>query len=183
MSTVEPCNNTSVGVVAVCDRTLLLIERANPPYGWAPPAGHVEDGEPYRVAAARELWEEVGLEIDPYRLRYLTSSQVDNQCCRPKGLWHYWEVYEAPASAVTRVARRSEEETSAMAWVGFDRLDELMAVSAHHLATGADSEVWRAQPGLEPVWMTLLGNMGMLSAGIVDGRLTVNPAWFYARLP
>jgi 8-oxo-dGTP pyrophosphatase MutT (NUDIX family) len=40
----------------------LLIERRQFPFGFAPPAGHVDDGETYIDAACRELQEEVGLE-------------------------------------------------------------------------------------------------------------------------
>lgn len=178
----ERCNNTSVGVVVVSTNRLLMIERARPPYGWALPAGHVDTGETHRSAAARELREEVGLVVDPYRLRYLTSSQVDNRCRRPGGDWHYWEVYEAPGSAVVGEPRYSEE-TACVEWVGFHRLEELLGLSAQHVMSGAGAEVWRARPGLEPVWQQLMTDMGMLTVAAPGGRLQINPAWFYVRRP
>ncbi|MGR8999945.1 MAG: NUDIX domain-containing protein [Gammaproteobacteria bacterium] len=44
-------------------RPIVLIERANPPYGWAIPGGFVDLGEIVEQAAMREAQEEVGLEV------------------------------------------------------------------------------------------------------------------------
>lgn len=44
-------------------RPIVLIERANPPYGWAIPGGFVDLGEMVEQAAVREAREEVGLEV------------------------------------------------------------------------------------------------------------------------
>ena len=44
------------------DRPIVLIERANPPFGWAIPGGFVDLGEIVEQAAMREAQEEVGLE-------------------------------------------------------------------------------------------------------------------------
>ncbi|MDD5577904.1 MAG: NUDIX hydrolase [Methylobacter sp.] len=45
------------------DRPIVLIERANPPYGWAIPGGFVDLGEIVERAAVREAQEEVGLNV------------------------------------------------------------------------------------------------------------------------
>ena len=45
------------------DRPIVLIERANPPYGWAIPGGFVDLGEIVEQAAVREAKEEVELEV------------------------------------------------------------------------------------------------------------------------
>ena len=45
------------------DRSIVLIERANPPYGWAIPGGFVDLGEIVEQAAVREAQEEVNLEV------------------------------------------------------------------------------------------------------------------------
>lgn len=44
-------------------RPIVLIERANPPYGWAIPGGFVDVGEMMEQAAVREAREEVGLDV------------------------------------------------------------------------------------------------------------------------
>lgn len=44
-------------------RPIILIERKNPPYGWAIPGGFVDVGERLEVAAIREAKEEVSLEV------------------------------------------------------------------------------------------------------------------------
>ena len=45
------------------DRPIVLIERKNPPYGWAIPGGFVDVGEPLEQAAVREALEETCLAV------------------------------------------------------------------------------------------------------------------------
>jgi len=47
---------------------ILLIERKNPPYGWAIPGGFVDYGETVESAAKRELLEETGIDIENFDL-------------------------------------------------------------------------------------------------------------------
>lgn len=45
-----------------------MIERKNPPYGWALPGGFVDYGETLEEAARREAFEETGLQLESLTL-------------------------------------------------------------------------------------------------------------------
>ncbi|MHB8347449.1 MAG: NUDIX domain-containing protein [Acidiferrobacterales bacterium] len=58
-------------VIELMDRDphpIVLIERRNPPYGWALPGGFVDRGESVESAAVREALEETGLAVRLTRL-------------------------------------------------------------------------------------------------------------------
>lgn len=50
-------------IIEVEDRGIVLIERKNPPHGWALPGGFVDYGESLERAAVREAKEETSLDI------------------------------------------------------------------------------------------------------------------------
>ena len=51
-------------IIELEDRGLVLIERKNPPYGWALPGGFVDYGESLEAAAVREAREETSLDVE-----------------------------------------------------------------------------------------------------------------------
>jgi ADP-ribose pyrophosphatase YjhB (NUDIX family) len=57
----------TVDIIIEIDGRIVLIERRNPPYGWALPGGFVDYGESYEAAALREAFEETGLKIEALR--------------------------------------------------------------------------------------------------------------------
>lgn len=54
----------TVDVIIELEGGIVLIERKNPPHGWALPGGFVDEGEPVSAAAIREVREETSLEIE-----------------------------------------------------------------------------------------------------------------------
>lgn len=57
----------TVDIIIEIDKRIVLIERKNPPHGWALPGGFVDYGESYETAALREAEEETGLKVTGLR--------------------------------------------------------------------------------------------------------------------
>ena len=53
----------TVDIIIEVEGKIVLIERKNPPHGWAIPGGFVDYGESYETAAIREAEEETGIKV------------------------------------------------------------------------------------------------------------------------
>jgi 8-oxo-dGTP diphosphatase len=53
----------TVDIIIELKDGIVLIERKNPPYGWALPGGFVDYGESLETAAVREAREEISLDV------------------------------------------------------------------------------------------------------------------------
>jgi 8-oxo-dGTP diphosphatase len=137
---------------------ILLIERKKYPFGFAPPAGHVDDGEDYDSAAKRELFEEVGIKSD--NLTFVTEGRKDNSCRRPNGSWHYWKIYELSVANPTIV--RSLDETKQARWCTLQEIRELAKRSKKYSEGQLSDEEWEKAPGIELVWYDWLREIGLL---------------------
>lgn len=126
---------------------ILLIERKKTPFGFAAPAGHVDEDNSFEMAAKRELMEEVGLEIKGMEL--LIEGQKDNPCRRTGGNWHYWKVYKV--DAIGEIIR-SDDETKQANWFGNNQIEILAQKTKRYLAGDIPEIEWMRKPGLEPIW-------------------------------
>ena len=158
---VKPCDHTSVGLIVPNPQgQILLIKRAKPPYGYACPAGHVDDHGGWQQAALAELEEEVGLRARQIDLLHV--GRYENPCRRPGGAWHNWRVYFIVAEGFDVIA--SENETCGFLWAGPRKLHELARRTARRRAGDIPDEAWQADPGLEDIWVTLLRRLDYLKA-------------------
>jgi len=63
----------TVDIIIEVDGGVVLIERRNPPFGWAIPGGFVDYGESVEACAVRESKEETGLDVRLTDLLYVYS--------------------------------------------------------------------------------------------------------------
>ena len=104
-------------VVVVADGAILLVLRGHEPQlgRWSVPGGRVEAGETLAEAAAREAYEETGLEVRVgAELWSLTIPAGDIT----------FEVHDFVA-IVTGGALRAGDDAADVRWVPFDQLDRL----------------------------------------------------------
>jgi acetyl-CoA carboxylase carboxyl transferase subunit beta len=104
------------GVVIVADGAILLVQRGHEPQlgRWSVPGGRVEPGETLQQAAAREAYEETGLEVRiGAELWSLTIPDGDRT----------FEVHDF-AATVTGGMLRAGDDAADVRWIRFDELDQ-----------------------------------------------------------
>lgn len=151
------CDHKSAGMLVWKDDKLLLIERRKPPFGFAPPAGHIDENDSFEQAARRELEEEVGLKTKSIGL--LIEGRKDNPCRREDGNWHYWKIYNVE---VEGDIKRSQEETKQADFYNKEKLRELASRTEQYIRGEIKENQWEEAPGIEPVWYEWLKELGML---------------------
>lgn len=178
----KQCDNKSVGILVFKDvdkreSQLLLIQRKKFPYGFAPPAGHVDDNPTREEAAQNELREEVGLEAE--NLVELFRVRKNNPCRRPGGNYHTWRVYNAKAEGEVQ---RSLEETEAAEWHSKRGIQRLALCTELYHSGQISEDEWRDNPGLEEVWYEMFQQAGILDDPTQSQRQKI-PSFIYDRRP
>jgi len=167
------CDNKSVGILVWNENGgLLLIERKKYNFGFAPPAGHLDD-DSWEEAAGKELKEEAGLKSQS--LKPLLEMELQNPCRRSGGDRHLWRVYKVEGLENQNITL-SADETKSYLWADAAKLRALAArleefarescLSFDHLpilvAATNESSSWMKNPGLEPPWYLLLKELKII---------------------
>lgn len=151
------CDHKSVGILLRKNNKILLIERGKFPWGYALPAGHVDNDRNFEKAAVRELKEEVGLSVKDIKL--VLEGKKRNPCRRKGGNWHYWKIYEAKTHG--RITR-SKEETKQVRWLTKKQILKLVNKTNQYLQGNISESEWQKSPGLEPIWKEWLTELHIL---------------------
>jgi ADP-ribose pyrophosphatase YjhB (NUDIX family) len=121
----------TVDVIVEMDGGVVLIERKNPPHGWALPGGFVDVGERVPDAARREAREEIALDVELVELLHIYSDPT-----RDPRFHTCSAVYVARASGTPRAGDDAKN-------VRIHPLADLPPLAFDHAQILADYRRWR----------------------------------------
>lgn len=136
---------------------LLLIERKKFPYGFAPPAGHVDGDISFDEAGKRELYEEVGLETISIKL--IAEGRKEYPCSRIDGSWHYWKIFQATARGTLKA---NKTETVQVQWFTPQHIKMFATRTKKYLAKQTSAHDWKLAPGIELVCYEWFQDLGLI---------------------
>ncbi|MHC5701947.1 NUDIX hydrolase [Streptomyces tirandamycinicus] len=162
---VRLCDHASVGVLISSPSGLLVFERATPPVGIAPVAGHVDQHGGPEQTARDEVTEEVGLTVT--HLHLLMDQWRPNRCRRtPSGpVGHHWWIFQAEVSGSLCPSPR---EVRAPQWIHPDQLQQHALRTAAYANGCLNREEFEREPGLEPVWCRFLHDLELVTLPAAD---------------
>lgn len=108
----------AVDIILERDGKIVLIERKNPPHGWALPGGFVDVGEAPPHAAAREAKEEISVDVEIVSLLGAYGAPDRDPRGHTVSL-----VYVARASE--SATPHAGDDAGNVAWYGLDALPKL----------------------------------------------------------
>lgn len=126
----------SAGVILTFEGKILMLDRTNPPPGFACPAGHVDEGEDPKITALRETFEETGIKLPD--VEFVCEEEVSWNYCKSATV-HYWYLYKTNVSSEDLIW--NEEESKSLAWYTVEQVQKL---------------------NLEPVWQYWFEKIGII---------------------
>lgn len=161
----RPCDHASVGVLISSPTGFLMFERATPPAGIAPVAGHLDHHGTPEQAAHAEATEEVGLTVT--HLNLVLNEWRPNRCRRTptREVGHHWWVFHAQA---TGNLNPSPREVHAPRWLRPEQLQHHAQRTADHAAGRINRHDFEQHPGLEPVWVRFLHTLRLITLPRAD---------------
>ena len=106
---------------------ILIIERKFAPFGWAGPAGHIDEGESPEEAMKREVREEVGLEVKKFKLLY--HETLDWNKCSRGITGHEWFLYKI--LEWSGELKKEKSEVKNLKWVAPSELKKIKLEEAY----------------------------------------------------
>lgn len=122
------------------DGKYLLIDRNIPPYGFAAPAGHIDEGETPEQALVREVEEETGLKVTSHEL--IAEEELDWNLCSRGVKAHYWYLFACKVSGELRL---NSDEAKSIGWYSADEIKK-----------------FKSKKRLEPVWEYWFEKLGII---------------------
>lgn len=101
----------SAGILVECNGKYLLMDRINPPPGFACPAGHIDEGENPKDSALRELQEETGIVVKD--IEYVCEEEIPWNYCKSVTV-HYWYLYKS--SVHSEEVTIEKDEAKSIGW-------------------------------------------------------------------
>lgn len=158
----NPCCGEVAGVLIFDGADLLMFARQQPPPGVAPVAGHVGEHGGFEAAAVAEAQEEVGLTV--VRIEELARGWRSTWCRRGSD-GHTWRIYRAEVTGVLQLAER---EAADAAWYSPADVEALAKWTVAHARGDVPAAEFAANPGLEPVWVLWLAELGHIDVSAAD---------------
>lgn len=110
----------SAGIMVECNGKYLLMDRINPPPGFACPAGHIDEGEDPKDSAIRELREETGIKVKD--LEFICEEEIPWNYCKSVAV-HYWYLYKT--SVNSEEVRIEKEEAKSLGWFSVGEIENM----------------------------------------------------------
>lgn len=110
----------SVGAIIAQNGRFLLIDRVKIPYGFACPAGHINNAETPEQALKRETKEETNLDITKFKL--LSEEELEWNYCSRGAHIHHWYLFLCEASGEVK---KSDDEAKTINWFTREEIRKL----------------------------------------------------------